>query len=328
MYTCIYTYIFIYLYTYILIYLFVHNQPARRARRPCETAESAMTGSIFEAENGETFGALGKGENHGAVASLKRTFREAVLSPVLGHGFSYVGVFAFELHFRTTLGAKRNLTWAKSPLFLSCWRGGGVIQCSLMAQRIYCARGHGRAKELIIQMLSEQLRLWGPVSNITPLCLPVDSKTRTNHGRLGWRGARRWGRAGQGRTGRQWVGPPRKQPPFWLSEASKTTVLDDFSKVRTKETPCKPIRGIRRAVDEQFTSRTAAALRLGCWPTGRRFFINPFHARHIREKLILPNVPVGNRFEDPPEVAPPYTLLFVYESSKYKKPHHLHRRST
>ena len=67
-----------------------------------------MTGSIFEAENGEISGALGKGEDHGAVASLKRSFREPVLSPVLDHGFSYVGVFAPRL--RVTFPANWELS--------------------------------------------------------------------------------------------------------------------------------------------------------------------------------------------------------------------------
>ena len=71
----------------------------------------------------------------------------------------------------------------------------------------------------------------------------VESKAPTYHGRVGAgrRTAGRWGRARRARTGRRWVGSPRKRPTLLLSRASRTTVLNDFSEARTTETICKPI---------------------------------------------------------------------------------------
>ena len=47
--------------------------------------------------------------------------------------------------------------------------------------------------------------------------------------------------AERGKTIRRRVGSPRKQPSCVATAASKTTVLNDSSKARTKETLCKPM---------------------------------------------------------------------------------------
>ena len=66
---------------------------------------------------------------------------------------------------------------------------------------------------------------------------PVESKTRTYHGRIGSgrREAGRRGGAGPGRTGRRRVGLPRTQPSLLPPSVSKTSVLNVSSRARTKE---------------------------------------------------------------------------------------------
>ena len=72
---------------------------------------------------------------------------------------------------------------------------------------------------------------------------PVESKTRTYHGRVGTgrRTAGRRGGAGPGRTGRRQIGSPRIQPSPLPSKASNTPVLNVSSGSRTSEMLCKPV---------------------------------------------------------------------------------------
>ena len=72
---------------------------------------------------------------------------------------------------------------------------------------------------------------------------PVESKTRTHHGRIGSgrRTAGRWSGAGPGRTGRRRIGSPRKQPTLVLPKASKIPVINVSLEALTKEIPCKPM---------------------------------------------------------------------------------------
>ena len=69
--------------------------------------------------------------------------------------------------------------------------------------------------------------------------MPVESKTRTYHGRVGaaQRTAGRRGGAGQSRTGRRRVGSPRRQPSLLPSRQSKTNVLNDSSGSTNKRNP-------------------------------------------------------------------------------------------
>ena len=71
----------------------------------------------------------------------------------------------------------------------------------------------------------------------------VESKTLTNHGRVGAgrRAAGRRGGAGPGRMGRRRVASPGKQPFPLASRLSKATVLNDSSEARTNEIQCKPM---------------------------------------------------------------------------------------
>ena len=81
---------------------------------------------------------------------------------------------------------------------------------------------------------------------------------RAGSGRLGrseagWGGARRGGARGEwGKAARN--GSARRQPFISTSRTTKTTVLDVFSKARTKEILFKPNSGTRPPVGERLTS--------------------------------------------------------------------------
>ena len=111
---------------------------------------------------------------------------------------------------------------------------------------------------------------------------PVESKTRTYHGRVG-AGRRTAGRrrgAGPGRTGRRRIGSPRRQPSLVPSRASNTPVLNVSSEARTSETLSKKTDGgTKRPVGVWFIRGTKPALR------SRRLLVSgkPFHAKHTRE---------------------------------------------
>ena len=70
----------------------------------------------------------------------------------------------------------------------------------------------------------------------------VEPKTRTYHRRVGMgrRTAGRRGGAETGKTGRRWVGSPKKQPTLLPRRRSKKTFLGAPVEARTKETLCTP----------------------------------------------------------------------------------------
>ena len=121
----------------------------------------------------------------------------------------------------------------------------------------------------------------------------VESKTRIYHGRVAGgsgRGARRGGGAGPGRAGRRQNSTPRRQASLVPPKASKKRCLNFSPEARTSETPCKPNAGTKSAVDDRFIRGLSpgreALFVPGCRPVYRRLFVfvNPFHARHVREK--------------------------------------------
>ena len=105
------------------------------------------------------------------------------------------------------------------------------------------------------------------------------------------RGARRGGGAGSGRTVRQQNCSPREQSFIALSKASKTRRLNVSPEAQTIEILCKPMEQNPRlttgssAVYQRFITGTRSAF--SSWlPTSRTtlfFFVNHFHAGHVRE---------------------------------------------
>ena len=106
------------------------------------------------------------------------------------------------------------------------------------------------------------------------------------------RGAQRGGRVGPGRTGRRQNSTPRRQASLVPPKASKKPCLNVSPEARTSETLCKPNVGTKSAVDDRFIRGLSPGREglfvPGCRPVDRRLFVfvNPFHARHVREKQI------------------------------------------
>ena len=119
---------------------------------------------------------------------------------------------------------------------------------------------------------------------------PVESKTRTYHGRVGAAhgGAAGPGRAGQDGTPTDWFAQVTTDPRS--PQASWTTVLNDSSEARTTEFLCKPMEERQPRSTSGLSAGPRALFVPGCWPVCRRFFVfvNPFHARHVREKPDTP----------------------------------------
>ena len=80
---------------------------------------------------------------------------------------------------------------------------------------------------------------------------PVESKTRTYHGRVGSRRTAGW-RARLGRTGCQQNCSPRRLASLVSSKASKTRRLNISPEARTSEILCKPNSGTKSPVDGRF----------------------------------------------------------------------------
>ena len=80
-----------------------------------------------------------------------------------------------------------------------------------------------------------------------------------------------------------------KKPPSYPPRHRKYC-MNVSPEARTNEILCKPNVGTKSAVDERLTSgltaKREALFVLSCWPVDRRLFVfvNPFHARHVREK--------------------------------------------
>ena len=106
------------------------------------------------------------------------------------------------------------------------------------------------------------------------------------------RDTRRGGGAGPGRTGRRQNSTPRRQASFVPPKASKTRLLNVSPGARTSKILCEPNAGTKSAFDKRFVSGLSpgreALFVPGCRPVDRRLFVfvNPFHARHVREKII------------------------------------------
>ena len=82
---------------------------------------------------------------------------------------------------------------------------------------------------------------------------PVESKTRTYHGRVG--SGRTAGRtAGPGRTERRQNSSPRKQASLVPPKASRTRPLNVFPEARTSKILYKPNAGTKSAVDKRFVT--------------------------------------------------------------------------
>ena len=106
------------------------------------------------------------------------------------------------------------------------------------------------------------------------------------------RGARRRCGADSSRTVCQQNCLPRERSIFALYKASKTCRLNVPPEARTSEILCKPM-GEQNprlttgasAVYPRFITETRSALCSGFRPVERRFFVfvNPIHARHVRE---------------------------------------------
>ena len=121
------------------------------------------------------------------------------------------------------------------------------------------------------------------------------SKPEPGHptGRAGrgeaWRGeAARRGGAGQGGTAAGRSGALGHDPSLSTSGAPKTSVLDFSSEAHLQliiYSESKEKMSGWQSFDKRFNSGTTAALRPGYWPLDRRrvVFVNPSHAKHVRE---------------------------------------------
>ena len=123
------------------------------------------------------------------------------------------------------------------------------------------------------------------------LCKPtcrIQNPDTPRAGRVGRRTAGRL-RGGPGRIRRRRVCSRRTQPSLVPSRASKTTVLNSPSEARTSEILCKPMEEQSPRLTRSLSPGREALFVPGCWPMYQRLFVfvNPCHARHVREKNIV-----------------------------------------
>ena len=99
---------------------------------------------------------------------------------------------------------------------------------------------NGGSEEVSIPFLEINAEI--TLEDITRENVPAESKTRTDHGRVGAgrRTAQQRGQAGPGRKGRRRSGSPKRHLSLVPTRVPKTTVLDVSSEARTKEFLCKP----------------------------------------------------------------------------------------
>ena len=101
-------------------------------------------------------------------------------------------------------------------------------------------------------------------------CKPVESKTRTYHGRVGAarRTARRRGGAGTGRTGRRRFGSPKMDPSLVFSRQWGETLLGVSLEARTDEFLHKPVaeqnERLTSGLSAFFSARPRALFIPGC----------------------------------------------------------------
>ena len=99
------------------------------------------------------------------------------------------------------------------------------------------------------------------------------------------RSARRSGWAGSGKIGCQQNGSPRKQKSTVPSKAWKKRRFNVPPEARTSEILCKPTGEQNPRLITGLSAGREALFVPGCRPVEQRLFVfvNPFHARHVRE---------------------------------------------